>query len=418
MTLRRRILLFAVFLLLPAIGGGAFLVAGTYARERAALEDTLRDTGRAMALVVDREFDRRAAIVQLLAASASLQRWDLEGFDREARAAIIGLRGQVAVYDRETQYVNTLLPFGSRRPAAKGLPVQFAESSVELSDLFTGAVSGKRLMAMNAAVQVDARLLNVSISIIPEELQQIIEEQRLPAGWTVAVVNRQGRIIARQPNPERWVGASATQDLLQQMQKSKEGSFDSTTLDGIRSAAFFSTGPRYDATFVIGVPRSELEESLYRSMSDVAIGAAILLLLGLGVSVWAANRMLRPVQALRAAALDLEEGREVKVERTGLVSPGPVRHAAGELDAGLRPAGDLDVPPGERAGDPEAERLAHGLLAREPGRVVLRGIRPGVAVRALGLCEDAVPERGVAHERPLDAPDLDEVEADLHEPSR
>ena len=36
MTLRRRILLFAVFLLLPAIGGGAFLVAGTYAREQAA----------------------------------------------------------------------------------------------------------------------------------------------------------------------------------------------------------------------------------------------------------------------------------------------------------------------------------------------------------------------------------------------
>src|SRR5215467_2710976 len=115
MTLRRRILLFAVFLLLPAIGGGAFLVAGTYARERAALEDTLRDTARAMSLVVDREFDRRAAIVQLLAASASLQRWDLEGFDREARAAVIGLRGQVAVYDRDMQYVNTLLPFGSRR---------------------------------------------------------------------------------------------------------------------------------------------------------------------------------------------------------------------------------------------------------------------------------------------------------------
>ncbi len=131
-------------------------------------------------------------------------------------------------------------------------------------------------------------------------------------------MNRQGRIIARQPNPERWVGASATPDLLQQMQKRKEGLFDSVTLDGIRSAAFFSTGPRYGATFVIAVPRSELEESLYRSMSDVAIGAAILLLLGLGVSVWAANRMLRPVEALRAAAVDLEEGRIVKVARTGL----------------------------------------------------------------------------------------------------
>jgi signal transduction histidine kinase/CheY-like chemotaxis protein len=319
MTLRRRILLFAVFLLLPAIAGGAFLVAATYGRERAALENTLRDTTRAMSLVVDREFERRAAILRLLAASASLQRWDLENLDREARAAVLGLGGQVAIYDRDTQFINTMLPPGAKLPLARNLPVQFAEKNIELSDLFTGTVTRRRLMAMNAGVRVRGKLYNVSISILPGELQQIIDEQRLPAGWTAAIVNRQGRIIARHPSPERWIGSSATPDLLRELRRAPDGLFDSVTLDGVRSAAFFSTATRYGATFVIGVPRTELEASLYRSMTDVAIGALILLLIGLAVSLWATARMLRPVDALRAAAEDLEEGRVATFTRTGIV---------------------------------------------------------------------------------------------------
>jgi signal transduction histidine kinase len=318
MTLRRRILLFAVFLLLPAIAGGAFLVAATYGRERVALENTLRDTTRAMSLVVDREFERRAAILRLLAASASLQRMDLASFDREARAAVLGLGGQVAVYDRETQLINTMLPPGAALPSARNLPIQFAEKNIELSDVFTGTVTRRKLMAMNAGVRVRGKLYNVSISLLPGELQQIIDDQRLPRGWTAAIINRQGRIIARHPSPERWVGASATPELLRELQRSREGLFDSVTLDGIRSAAFFSTAPRHGATFVIGVPRSQLEASLYRSMADVAIGALLLLMIGLGVSLWATVRMLRPVDALRSAAEDLEAGRTVAVARTGI----------------------------------------------------------------------------------------------------
>ncbi|MET0291807.1 MAG: ATP-binding protein [Steroidobacteraceae bacterium] len=318
MTLRRRVLLFAVFLLLPAIACGAFLVSATYGRERAALELTLRDTTRAMSLVVDREFERRAAILRLLSASASLQRFDLAAFDREARSATLGLGGQVAVYDRDKQYINTMVPFGSELPTARNLPVQFAEQHIELSDLFTGTITRRKLIAMNTGVRIRGTLYNLTLSILPGELQQIIDDQRLPKGWTAAIVNRQGRIIARHPFPERWVGASATPDLLRQLQGGAEGLFDSVTLDGVRSAAFFSTAERYGTTFVIAVPRSELEDNLYRSMRDVAIGALLLLALGLGVSLWATVRMLRPIDSLRAAAEDLQEGRKVSVARTGI----------------------------------------------------------------------------------------------------
>lgn len=318
MPLRRRVLLFAVFLVLPAIAVGTFLVVKTYTRERAVLEDTLRDTTRAMSLVVDREFERRAAIVRLLAASASLRRWDLANFDREARAAVLGTGGHIAVYDRERQFVNTLLPFGAELPSAATLPVDFEADGIQLSDLFYGTVSRRQLMAMSTGVRVDGRRHMVSMSILPEELQRLIVEQKLPPGWTVAIINREGRIIARHPAPERWLGASAMDDVLRQTRAASEGHFESVTFDGVRSAAFFNTSPRHGTTFIIGVPRRELQASLYRAAADAAVGVLLVLGLGLVVSLWAANRLLRPIDALRAAADDLEAGRTVSVPRTGI----------------------------------------------------------------------------------------------------
>src|ERR1044072_8302736 len=88
----------------------------------------------------------------------------------------------------------------------------------------------------------------------------------------------------------------------------------------------------------------------------------------------------------------------------------PLLHAARQPYGRLRAPGDLDIAPGERARDPEADRLADRLLAGEAGGVVLRGVRPGVAVSALRLGEAALPERRVPLERAADPLDLDQVD--------
>src|SRR5919201_5578108 len=87
--------------------------------------------------------------------------------------------------------------------------------------------------------------------------------------------------------------------------------------------------------------------------------------------------------------------------------------SAGEHDAGLRPASDLDLSPGEA--DARAERLPDCLLAREARRVVLRRVRPAVAVRALCFGEATFAEAGVALERTCDPGDLDQIDADSHQ---
>src|SRR5207253_2573096 len=72
----------------------------------------------------------------------------------------------------------------------------------------------------------------------------------------------------------------------------------------------------------------------------------------------------------------------------------------------------LDLAPREVDADPE--RLADRLLPGEAGGVVLRRVRPRLAVLALRLREAARPEARVALERPPDALDLDQIDADPH----
>src|SRR6266540_4714931 len=100
--------------------------------------------------------------------------------------------------------------------------------------------------------------------------------------------------------------------------------------------------------------------------------------------------------------------RELDSTRADLLRPRG--RPAGEMNAGLRAAADLDLLPGEVDARPQG--LPHRLLRRESPRVVLRRVRLRVAVGALCLGEAALGKRApVPRERAPDAVDLDQVDA-------
>jgi hypothetical protein len=318
-SLRSRIVLFTLGILLPALAAAAWMVASTFARERATIDAQLRDTTRALSLVVDRELERRAAIVKVLAASESLRQWDLEGFDAQARAAIAGTAGQVALFDRERQFVNTVVPFGTPLPGtASGPTSDFNTGGPRVSEMFRGNFTGGWLLAMSQSVSLRGNDYNVVMSIVPGELIGLMEEQKLPESWAAAIVTRSGRVFARRPDPEKWIGESATPDILERMKHSPEGFAESVSLDGFRTIAFYSQSPRYGMTFILGIPRADLNRSMFRSVLEVAIGALLLIVVGIGVAILISRRLVRPIEALQSAAADLEAGRSVSIPSTGL----------------------------------------------------------------------------------------------------
>ncbi|MEP7311451.1 MAG: ATP-binding protein [Pseudomonadota bacterium] len=338
MTLRLRVVLFMLGILLPAIAAGAWMVASTYTRERAGFDSTVRETVRALSLVVDRELERRATIVRVLAASSSLQEWDLAAFDRQARAALEGVQGTVALLDRSRQYVNTIMPLEevARRPPQE--PQVFSESGLQLSDLLRGQVTSQQMILFYTPVQIRGKTFNVALSVMPVELLRIIDDQNLPAHWTAAIISGEGRVVARQPNHARWVGSLATADMRRELASRDQGFLQSISLDGQRNAVFFSKSPRFDAAFVIGVPSNDLRGNTYRSVLEVALGACALLLVGVLVSIWVSRRMVRPIELLQAAAQDLESGRVVDLPTMGVQEYDQVGRALVQASERIRAA--------------------------------------------------------------------------------
>ena len=326
MSLRVRLILLALAVFLPALVAALWVISRAYDSERVSLERGLRETTRALSMVIDRELSQRESVARFLADSTALDNApsvsesDLLTFYEQAKRATEGLGGSVVLSTPTAQILNTLRPLGERLPQwAEGQGAfPFATSEATLSGLTRGPVSGQ----LAASVQVPVKRrgltpLNVGLRVNPADLQRIVENQRMPPEWIIAVIDREGTVVARRPDAARWVGQTATKNMREQLTRGNEGSFDSVSLDGQETVAVFNKSERYGWAFVIAVPREVYGNSLGRSVLAVAVGALALLAIAMVGAAWVARGIERPVYALQAAARSLERGEVVKTGPTG-----------------------------------------------------------------------------------------------------
>ncbi|HET9643820.1 MAG TPA: ATP-binding protein [Burkholderiaceae bacterium] len=311
MSVRLRLFMLVLCVVVPSLAATVWLVASTFQREKQSTEVRLRETARALSMVVDRELGRREAVAWTLATSPSIASRDFAAFHAQAREATQALGGWVVLYDGQGMLLNTSRPFGAplaRRAPGSEPTVRTLASGATISDLLVGPLTGRQVIAISVPVPKLGPGAGLSLVVQPDHLQRVIEEQHLPADWTVAVVDRSGMVVARQPNPQKWIGHLATADLRARLGQQAEGLMTSITLEGVRSTAFFSRVPSYGWTFVIGVPDGALGAGLGRSLTEVSIAAGLLMLLALASAVLAARGIAIPAQRLRAAAEALKSG--------------------------------------------------------------------------------------------------------------
>jgi signal transduction histidine kinase/CheY-like chemotaxis protein len=326
LSLRVRLILLALAVFLPALVAALWVIHRAYESERAGLERGLRETTRALSMVVDRELAQRETVARFLADSTALDNApalteaDLRTFYEQARRTTEGLGGWVVVSTPTGQVLNTSRPLGEKLPqGAEGEGgFAFVTSEPTLSGLGRGP-TGDRLVA---SIQVPVKRrgatpLNVGFRVSPDDLQRIVENQRMPPEWISAVIDRDGAVVARRPDPARWVGQPATQGMKEQLTRGNEGAFEAVSLDGRDTVAVFNKSERYGWAFVIAVPSDVYGNSLSRSVLAVAVGALALLAIAMLGAAWVARGIERPVYALQRAARSLERGEPVETEPTG-----------------------------------------------------------------------------------------------------
>jgi len=346
-TIRSRLLLLVLAVLLPGMLGFGWLIVSTYAAEREAHERYLRDTSRALSMLVDGELSRRATIAHVLSQSpeldgpAPLEPARRLAFEQQARRAMQGLDGWVELRAPGRVLLSTRLPQGNSSEAP-GPPTLSPTALMQpLQTAAVGPVSQEVTDPYGAWVEPVQRngqlLYNLVVTVRPSELQRIVQAQANP-GWIGTVVDNAGHVVTRQPGGSAYTGRIVGDDIRAHMAAAREGSFRSVSLDGVPTAGYFSTSP-LGWSYVSAMPREAFAGRLPAEVVRLVVGALALLALAVAGAIWVARRIEHPIRTLKAAAQALQAGRPVQAGATGMVECDEVADAlaaAGRSMAGAQ----------------------------------------------------------------------------------
>jgi signal transduction histidine kinase/CheY-like chemotaxis protein len=179
--------------------------------------------------------------------------------------------------------------------------------------------------------------LNMSISVLPQEMQQIIDAQRLPPDWTATIMDGRGTVVARHPGGISYAGRPGTDDLRRLMATREEARFDSVNLDGKPVVGYFTKSPQ-GWTVVTAVPRDSGMGGLggRTALQPIAIGALLLVLVGMFGALWISRRISGPIHALSAIASELRAGEPVRAPKTGMLECDEVALALADASVAIR----------------------------------------------------------------------------------
>lgn len=269
-------------------------------------------TVRGLAAAVDRDLASTQAGLQVLATAPSLLADDLPAFHVRAKGALPyqNVTNYVLLDPAGHQVINTLKPWGATLPLVGGpadLMRVFETDGPVISDLFVGPVTRKPILALGVPVHRSGAVVYcLAAGVAPERITALLRAQRLPADWIGAVLDRQGRLVARTHEAERYVGQSAVPDLVGLASRQTEGRLETVTLEGIPVVTVFSRAPFSKWTVAIGIPKVSLTAGLKQSITRLVITTVALLAAGLWLTwqvgmqrvVQPANRLLERMQRM------------------------------------------------------------------------------------------------------------------------
>jgi two-component sensor histidine kinase len=172
-----------------------------------------------------------------------------------------------------------------------------------VSDLYFGAAAKRYFVAVVVPIIRNdevAYLLTMAIPpdrfVGPSRLGKLADQ-----GWLATIVGRDGRVIARSRNPERFVGVKASDPLLLAIRQSPAGQVRSTTLDGDLVQTNYVRNSS-DWTVIISVPERVLNAPVRTLVMILGLIFA-LVIVTTGVGAWAYGRLLgRELSLLSANA--------------------------------------------------------------------------------------------------------------------
>ncbi len=134
-----------------------------------------------------------------------------------------------------------------------------------------------------------------------------------PEGATLTIVDRQGAVLVRYPEPERWVGRVIpnTGVLQASLEKGDKGAVEAEGLDGVRRLYAFTplNDSAHSTILYTGIPMSTIYAEANRALARNLIALGLVTLLVLVVACWLGHLIvMRRVDTLAGTAERLAAG--------------------------------------------------------------------------------------------------------------
>jgi two-component sensor histidine kinase len=307
--MRVHLMVLILIVLIPQLGLGG-LIAFKYANDaRNSVEESTRRLAANFSDNLERFLEGALASIQTLAKAADPQ--DLKALDILARQ-LVPLRGTaISMRDKSgQQLLNTVVPFGTPLPRTASDAVHEADARAletgrpVFSNLYQGTVANKWFFLIDVPVDKEY-ILNIAVSA--DDLRQIMFKG-LPDGWAAAVIDGNGRVMARATDHERFVGQSVSADLARSIQAERSKSLQNRTLDGLDVYASFIRSPISDYTVIVSAPRSLLD----RPVHELWLWLTALTMLAAASSLlaawWWSKRIVASLTQLENSALAAGDG--------------------------------------------------------------------------------------------------------------
>jgi two-component sensor histidine kinase len=270
-------------------------------QERA--REQLRVQAVALALAVDREFDRTEAALRVLGRSLALDLGEPDRFEAHMRAASDALGGHpiTLVAPDGLEVLSTLWAPGERRPDMAGSATArrvFVSGRSEISDLHWGPSAGRDVISAAVPVFAERQVApayTLCLYLRRDFVVRILAEQGAGEGWYGSVLDRRGIVVARTRRDAETVGKPAQPRVLAALALQESGVLagDHRDLEGEPAVAAYARGPFSGYAAVVSVP----EESFLAPQR-----AALWQTLGVGGLIAAAGLLLALLLARRIVA--------------------------------------------------------------------------------------------------------------------
>lgn len=341
-SLRRNLRLLVFVCVLPATLVSTFLTYSTYDLRREQTEQQTVLLGRTVLADLEREIAAVESGARVLATAPELAQGDLRSFYLRASDALStgGVYNYILTDTTGRQVLNTVRPWGAALPAS-GTPAQlgrvFSERTTVLTDLFMAPVARRHGIALGVPVlRGNDVVYSLNIGLDPTRVQELLARQQLPPGWTMAVLDSSGQIVARSRDASRFIGQPALPSLMAAMALRDEGTLSTENREGQPVLTAYSTSTRWRWRVAVAAPRGLLLHDLMVQLFWVLSGSVLAYGLGLWLARTISLRVLASVHQLNAAAKALSHGQEVQLPSIRLTETEAVGAALLQASAAMK----------------------------------------------------------------------------------